>query len=84
MTEVLPGRTQVKLILFLVLTSWWVINENEIYVAWQQVDGPEGIWFAKSTDYGETFTDSMIWEGWERRGITALCMDENENLHLAL
>lgn len=63
---------------------WWVINENEIYVAWQQVDGPEGIWFAKSTDYGETFTDSMIWEGWERRGITALCMDENENLHLAL
>lgn len=63
---------------------WWVVNKNEIYVVWQQTDGPEGIWFAKSTDYGKTFTDSMIWEGWERRGITALCMDENENLHLAL
>lgn len=63
---------------------WWVVNKNEIYVVWQQVDGPLGIWFAKSTDYGRTFTDSMIWQGWERQGITALCMDENENLHLAL
>jgi hypothetical protein len=58
---------------------WWVINRNEIYVVWQQVSGFQGIHLAKSTNYGRSFSDTRIWT---RRGITALCMDENENLHL--
>lgn len=60
---------------------WMVVNKNEIYIVWQQIDGEVGIWFAKSTDYGVSFNASRIWG---RRYITALCMDENENLHLAL
>jgi hypothetical protein len=60
---------------------WMVVNGNEIYIAWQQVSGQEGIWFAKSTDYGHTFAASRIWN---RRYINALSMDENENLHLML
>ncbi|MEO0138121.1 MAG: T9SS type A sorting domain-containing protein [candidate division WOR-3 bacterium] len=60
---------------------WMVVNRNEIYIVWQQVSGTTGIWFAKSTDYGNTFTSSRIWT---RTGIAALCMDDNENLHLAL
>lgn len=59
---------------------WWVIDKNEIYVTWQQTAGQQGIWLAKSTDYGRSFSDSRIWE---RRGITAICMDEDKNLHLA-
>jgi len=60
---------------------WMVVNKNEIYVTWQQTSGQQGIWFCKSTDYGRTFQDSLIWT---RRGITAICMDEAENLHLCL
>jgi len=60
---------------------WMVVNGNEIYITWEQVDGQIGIWFAKSTDYGRTFTLKRIWD---RTGITALDMDETENLHLAL
>ncbi len=60
---------------------WMVINKNEIYVVWQQLAGDYGIWLAKSTDYGTTFNDYKIWD---RLFLTALCMDENENLHLAL
>lgn len=60
---------------------WMVINRNEVYVVWQQVSGTTGIWFARSTNYGATFSSSRIWT---RTGIAALCMDENENLHLAL
>jgi len=60
---------------------WMVVNNNEIYVVWQHFGPQQGIWFAKSTDYGATFYDTLIWD---RMYITALCMDENENLHLAL
>ena len=60
---------------------WWVVHNNEIFVAWQQTSGQQGIWFARSTDYGHTFTDYRIWS---TRGITALCMDQYENLHLAV
>ncbi|HID32828.1 MAG TPA: T9SS type A sorting domain-containing protein, partial [bacterium (Candidatus Stahlbacteria)] len=60
---------------------WMVVNRNEIYIAWQQISGQTGIMFAKSTDYGRTFTKTRIWN---RTGITALCMDESENLHLGL
>lgn len=61
--------------------DWMVVNKNEIYVVWQQVSGEIGIWFAKSKDYGASFNAYRIWD---RLYITALCMDENENLHLAL
>jgi len=60
---------------------WMVVHNNEIYITWQQTSGSTGIIFAKSTDYGATWSTSNIW--W-RTGITALCMDENENLHLCL
>ncbi len=60
---------------------WMVINANEIYVAWQQMAGQTGLWFAKSTDYGQSFTANQIWN---RQYINALGMDENENLHLLL
>ena len=60
---------------------WMVVNGNEIYVAWQQVSGQTGIWFARSTDCGQTFAASQIWN---RMYINALGMDENENLHLML
>jgi hypothetical protein len=60
---------------------WMVVNGNEIYIAWQQVAGGSGLWFAKSTDYGQTFSASQIWN---RQYINALGMDENENLHLML
>jgi hypothetical protein len=60
---------------------WMVVNNNEIYITYQQAYGTTGIMFAKSTDYGATFSLERIWL---RTGITALCMDENENLHLAL
>ncbi len=60
---------------------WMVVNNNEIYIVWQQVAGEYGIWLAKSTDYGASFNTYRIWH---RTYITALCMDENENLHLAL
>ncbi len=58
---------------------WWVIKRNEIYVVWQQTSGEQGIWLAKSTDWGKSFTDSRFWD---RRGITGLAMDEEENLLL--
>lgn len=60
---------------------WMVVHNNEIYIVWQQTSGSSGIIFAKSTDYGATWNTSNIWD---RTGITALCMDENENLHLEL
>ncbi|UCF71095.1 MAG: exo-alpha-sialidase [candidate division WOR-3 bacterium] len=60
---------------------WMIVNANEIYIAWQQTVGTTGIWFAKSTDYGQTFSANQIWN---RRYINALGMDENENLHLLL
>ncbi|OGC42359.1 hypothetical protein A2Y85_02660 [candidate division WOR-3 bacterium RBG_13_43_14] len=60
---------------------WMVVNHNEIYIAWQQVSGSYGIRFAKSTDYGNTWSSSIIWS---RTGITALAMDESEVLHLGL
>jgi hypothetical protein len=60
---------------------WMVINGGEIYITWEQVSGQIGVWLAKSNDYGKTFTSSRIWN---RTGITALAMDEDENLHLAL
>ncbi|UCD05859.1 MAG: exo-alpha-sialidase [candidate division WOR-3 bacterium] len=60
---------------------WMVVNNNEIYIAWQQTAGPIGLWFARSTDYGQTFTANNIWD---RRYINALGMDENEDLHLLL
>jgi hypothetical protein len=58
-----------------------VVNNNEIYITWQQTSGSVGIYLAKSTDYGQTWTASNIWS---RTGITALAMDENEILHLHL
>lgn len=60
---------------------WMVVHNNEIYITWQRLAGQYGIYLATSTDYGRTFTDSLIWN---RTFLTALCMDENENLHLAL
>jgi hypothetical protein len=60
---------------------WMVVNGNEIYICWQQLGGQVGIWLAKSTDYGQTFTAERIWT---RTYLTALGMDENENLHLHL
>lgn len=60
---------------------WMIINKNEIYITWEQVSGQVGLWFARSTDYGKTFTKRRIWN---RTGISALCMDEDENIHLAL
>jgi hypothetical protein len=60
---------------------WMVVNDNEIYIAWQQTAGQLGLWFARSIDYGQTFTASHMWD---RRYINALGMDENENLHLLL
>ncbi len=60
---------------------WMVVNGNEIYIAWQQTAGPIGLWFARSTDYGQNFAANLIWN---RRYINALGMDENENLHLLL
>lgn len=60
---------------------WMVVNDNEIYIAWQQTSGSTGIQFAKSTDYGTTWDLSNIWS---RTGINALCMDEYDVLHLAL
>lgn len=60
---------------------WMVVNKNEVYITWQQTSGQICIMFAKSTDYGATWNTTNIWD---RTGITALCMDENENLHLGL
>ena len=61
---------------------WMVVNRNEIYIAYQKPSGDStGIWFAKSTDYGQSFMADRIWN---RRYIAALGMDENENLHLML
>lgn len=60
---------------------WMVVNKNEIYVVWQQTSGNTGIRLAKSTDYGQSFSQ---WEILNDNGITALTMDENEVLHLAL
>jgi hypothetical protein len=60
---------------------WMVVNGNEIYIAWQQMAGQTGLWFAKSTDYGQSFTANQIWN---RQYLNALGMDENENLHLLL
>lgn len=60
---------------------WMVVNGNEIYIAWQQMAGQTGLWFARSTDYGQSFTANQIWD---RQYINALGMDENENLHLLL
>ncbi|KPL13472.1 hypothetical protein AMJ74_05210, partial [candidate division WOR_3 bacterium SM1_77] len=56
---------------------WMVVNGNEIYIAWQQMAGQTGLWFARSTDYGQSFTANQIWD---RQYINALGMDENENL----
>ncbi len=58
---------------------WWVVDKNEIYVVWQQTAGQQGIWLAKSTDYGKSFTDRQFWN---RRGITGLDMDQKKRLHL--
>ncbi len=60
---------------------WMVVNGSDIYIAWQQTSGQTGIQFAKSTDYGTTWDLSLIWS---RTGITALCMDEYDVLHLCL
>jgi hypothetical protein len=60
---------------------WMVVHNNEIYICWQQLAGEVGIWLAKSTDYGQTFTAERIWN---RTYLSALAMDENENLHLHL
>ncbi len=60
---------------------WMVVNKNEIYITWQQVSGNTGVRLAKSTDYGNTFSQ---WEIINKTGITALTMDDNEVLHLAL
>lgn len=60
---------------------WMVVNGSDIYIAWQQTSGQTGIQFAKSTNYGATWNLSLIWS---RTGITALCMDEYDILHLAL
>ncbi len=60
---------------------WMVVNDNEVYIAWQQTAGQLGLWFARSIDYGLSFTANLIWN---RRYINALGMDENENLHLLL
>ncbi|KPK72283.1 hypothetical protein AMJ87_05230 [candidate division WOR_3 bacterium SM23_60] len=61
---------------------WMIVHNNNVYISWQQVGGDTlGIWFAKSTDYGQSFTAHHIWN---RRYINALGMDENENLHLML
>jgi hypothetical protein len=60
---------------------WMVVNGNEIYIAWQQMAGQTGLWFAKSTDYGQSFNANQIWN---RQYLNALGMDENENLHLLL
>lgn len=60
---------------------WMVVHNNEIYIVWQQIAGQTGIWLSTSNDYGKTFADARFWS---RTGITALCMDENENLHLVL
>jgi hypothetical protein len=60
---------------------WMVIYRNEIYIVWQQVSGSTGLWQAKSTDYGRSFTTGRIWT---RTGVSALDMDENQNLHLGL
>jgi len=58
-----------------------VINQNEIYITWQQTSGSTGIILATSTDYGQSWSTSNIWA---RTGITALAMDDNEVLHLHL
>jgi len=60
---------------------WMVVNKNEIYVVWQQVSGNTGIRLAKSTNYGQSFSQ---WEILNATGITALTMDKNEILHLAV
>ncbi len=60
---------------------WWVFKENEIYVVWQQIFGSDGVFLAKSTDWGKTFEDNKIWD---KTGITGLVMDEEGNLHLVL
>lgn len=60
---------------------WMIINRNEVYICWPQVSGSTGIWFARSTDYGRTFSSARVWT---RTGCSALGMDENQNLHLAL
>ncbi|MGD8979427.1 MAG: hypothetical protein PVH23_05110 [candidate division WOR-3 bacterium] len=60
---------------------WMVVNGNEIYIAWQQMAGQTGLWFAKSTDYGQSFNANQIWN---RQYLNALGMDENENLHILL
>jgi hypothetical protein len=40
---------------------WMVVYRNEIYITWQQTSGSLGIWQAKSTNYGRTFTTGRIW-----------------------
>jgi hypothetical protein len=60
---------------------WMVVNKNEIYIVWQQAYGNTGIKFARSSDYGKTFN---FWEIWNNTGITALTIDDNEVLHLAI
>jgi hypothetical protein len=60
---------------------WMVVNNNEIYICWQQTSGTTGINFAKSIDYGMTWDVNQIWN---RTGITALCVDEYDILHLCL
>ncbi len=60
---------------------WWVFDKNEIYVVWQQVNGATGIYFARSTNYGVSFSDTRIWD---KTGICALAIDEKKVLHLAV
>ncbi len=60
---------------------WMVVNNNEIYVVWQQVSGNTGIRLAKSINYGKSFSQ---WEILDNTGIAAITMDENEILHLAV
>lgn len=60
---------------------WMVVNKNEVYVVWQRTEPVWDIYFAKSTDYGATFSDLSIWD---KQYLSALWMDENDYLHLGL
>jgi len=61
---------------------WMIVKDNRVYVVWQEFGGSsQGIRFAKSTNYGQSFERKTIDPN--RTGITALNIDENGVLYLA-
>lgn len=60
---------------------WMVISGNRIYVTWQEFGGLyDGIRFAKSEDYGHTWTRTVIDSS--RHGITAINLGDDGTIYV--